>query len=147
MSILHRVRAELSQLKALDPLPIYSRLKLLAPVAITASFVVGAIAVHATGDDCIEVRNPQAALTNRQLAYLSMIRKPLPINVIQAEIGAPLCRLNNSWLSNITPEDTSYPSERLAYPLNSDPNAWVILHVLAHTGDVHAFSLQRAGYR
>jgi len=147
MSILHRVRAELSQLKALDPLPIYSRLKLLAPVAITASFVVGAIAVHAYGDDCVEIRNPQAVMSNRQLAYLSMIRDPMPIHIIQEELGTPLCKLNNGWLSNITPEDTSYAAERLAWPLDSDPNTWVVVHVLAHTGDAYAFGIQRAGYR
>jgi hypothetical protein len=147
MSILHRVRAELSQLKALDPLPIYSRLKLLAPVVLSANFVLVAIAVQAYGDNCIEIRNPQAMMSNRQLAYLSLIREPMPINIIQQQVGTPLCKLNNGWLSNITPEDTSYAAERLAYPLDSDPNAWVVLYVLAHTGDVYAFGIQRAGYQ
>lgn len=147
MTIIEDVRDRLVRLSDLDPLPINARLKLLAPVALTASFVVMAIAVQASGDDCIEIRNPQAMMSNRQLAYLSMIHEPMPINMVQQEVGTPLCRLNNSWLSNITPEDTSYPSERLAYPLDSDPNAWVVLHVLAHTGDVYGFGIQRAGYR
>jgi len=145
MSILHRVRAELSQLKALDPLPIYSRLKLLAPVVLSANFVLVAIAVQATGDDCIEVRNPQAALSNMGLSYLSSIQQPTPIHVIQQSLGVPLCKLNNGWLQGITQEDTSYPSERLAYPLQGDPNAWVVLHVLASTGDFYGYNIQRYG--
>jgi len=147
MTFIKDVRDRLVRLSDLDPLPIGARLRLLAPVAITACFVMGAIAVQAYGDDCVEIRNPQAVMSNRQLAYLSMIRDPMPIHIIQQELGTPLCKLNNGWLSNITLEDTSYAAERLAWPLDGDPNTWVVVHVLAHTGDAYAFGIQRAGYQ
>ena len=147
MSILHRVRAELSQLKALDPLPIYSRLKLLAPVVLSANFVLVAIATHAYGDDCIEVRNTLAALTNRQLSYLLSIDQTIPVSEVLAQIGTPLCKLNNGWITGLSDQDVSFPSERLAYPTANDPNDWVVLHVLASTGDFHGFTFQRAGRR
>lgn len=85
-----------------------------------------AIAVQATGDDCIEVRNPQAALSNMGLSYLSSIQQPTPIHVIQQNLGVPLCKLNNGWLQG-------------------DPNAWVVLHVLASTGDFYGYNIQRYG--
>jgi len=145
MTIIKDVRDGLMGLSDLDPLPINARLKLLAPVVLLASFGTMAIATHAYGDDCVEVRNPEAALTNLQFSYLAGINQALPISEIQQQIGTPLCKLNNGWLTGLSDQDVSFPSERLAYPTANDPNDWVVLHVLASTGDVYGFSMQRAG--
>lgn len=145
MTIIENVRDRLSANLPLDPLTLNARLRVLAPVFFLANFGVMAIATHAVGDDCIEVRNPQAALTNAQFSYLAGINQALPISVIQQQIGQPICKLNNGWLTGLSDQDVSYPSERLAYPTANDPNDWVVLHVLASTGDVYGFSLQRAG--
>lgn len=98
----------------------------------------------ATEDPCLEIRNPQALLSNRGFAYLNSLTQNTPINHVQRAIGAPYCRLQNGRIINLPDEDSFFVAERLAYPMSNNPNTWIVLFVRADNGDYVNYEFSRS---
>jgi hypothetical protein len=91
-------------------------------------------------DPCIEMRNPQARLNRTQLAWVTSLREPIPVHQLIGAIGVPYCKLNDGFWNNLPREDSAYPAERLAYPLESDPTTFLVVFIDKRYGDYRAYS-------
>lgn len=109
-------------------------------IAVCALVITGCSTAIAHPDPCVEMRNPQARLTREQLAWVASLRDPIPVNQLIGAIGVPYCRLNDGYWNNLPREDTAYPAERLAYPLDSDPSTFLVVFIDKRQGDFRAYS-------